>query len=204
MGLQPSLSLRVVDGCRLDEERRRALRPAELARDRQGRARRLPRYYYQVPSWDEALATQLTPHFGLWELLDVDFREDPWARKYPRYVPCAISLLAAQLEVFRMRVGTVVRIAANGAYRSPSHSHSSVASPHMWGVAADIYRIGDELMDSRDRIEKYTRLAREVLPGVWTRPFGEGPGYAFDHVHIDLGFAQVVPHDAADEEEKDR
>ena len=76
MGLQPSLSLRVVDGCRLDEERRRALRPAELVRDRQGRARRLPRYYYQVPSWDEALATQLTPHFGLWELLDVDFREE--------------------------------------------------------------------------------------------------------------------------------
>ena len=59
-------------------------------------------------------------------------------------------------------------------------------------------------MDSRERIEKYIRLAREVLPGVWTRPFGEGPGYAFDHVHIDLGFVRVVPHDGGDEEERER
>lgn len=204
MGLQPSLSLRVVDGYHLDAERREALRPAELVRDRQGRARRLPRYYYEVPSWNDAMATQLTPHFGLWELLDVDFREEPAARRYPRYIPCAITMLAAQLEVFRTRVGSVVRIAANGAYRSPSHALSTVASPHMWGVAADIYRIGDELMDSRERIEKYIRLAREVLPGVWTRPFGEGAGYAFDHVHLDLGFVTVIPHDGADEEERER
>jgi hypothetical protein len=200
MGLQPSLTLRVVDGFELDGSRREALRPAEYAQDRQGKVRRLPRYFYEVTSWREALDTQLTPHFGLWELLDVDFRESPSVRRFPRYVPCAISLLAAQLETLRTRVGTVVRIAANGGYRSPGHAGSSVASPHMWGAAADIYRIGDELMDSRERIEKYIRVARDVLPGIWTRPFGEGPGFAFDHVHVDLGFVTVVPHDAADED----
>lgn len=201
MGLQPSLSLRLVDAFDLDAPRREALRPAELVRDRQGRARRLPRYFYEVTSWEEALATQLTPHFGLWELLDVDFREAPAARRFPRYVPCAITLLAAQLQILRSEVGTIVRVAANGAYRSPGHANSTVASPHMWGTAADIYRIGDELMDSRERIEKYIRVARDRLPGVWTRPFGQGPGFAFDHVHIDLGFVNVVPHDAPDEED---
>lgn len=200
MGLQPSLPLRVVDGFDLDGPRREVLRPGEYARDRQGRVRRLPRYFYEVNSWREALDTQLTPQFGLWELIDVDFREAPDARRFPRYVPCAVTLLAAQLQTLRARVGTVVRVAANGGYRSPGHAFSTVASPHMWGVAADVYRIGDELMDSRERIEKYIRLARDVLPGIWTRPFGEGPGFAFDHVHVDLGYVTVVPHDAPDED----
>lgn len=203
MGLLPSLPLRVVDGFDLDGPRREALRPSEYVQDREGRVRRLPRYFYEVNSWPEALESQLTPHFGLWELIDVDFREAVAARKFPRYVPCAVSLLAAQLETLRTRVGTVVRVAANGGYRSPGHAQSSVASPHMWGVAADIYRVGDELMDSRERIEKYVRIARDVLPGIWTRPFGEGPGFAFDHVHVDLGYVTVVPHDAADEDGMD-
>lgn len=200
MGLLPSLPLRVVDAFDLDRSRREALRPSEYVQDRQGRVRRLPRFFYEVSSWKEALETQLTPHFGLWELIDVDFREHPAARRFPRYVPCAITLLAAQLQTLRTRVGTVVRVAANGGYRSPGHDLSTVASPHMWGVAADIYRIGDELMDSRERIEKYIRLARDVLPGIWTRPFGEAPGFSFDHVHVDLGFVTVVPHDAEDED----
>ena len=203
MGLQPSLPLRVVDGFELESQRRAALRPGEYARDRQGRVRRLPRYFYEVTSWREALDTQLTPHFGMWELIDVDFREELTTRRFPRYLPCAVTLLAAQLETLRGRVGSVVRVAANGGYRSPAHAFSTVASPHMWGVAADIYRIGDELMDSRERIEKYIRVARDVLPGIWTRPFGEGPGFAFDHVHVDLGYVTVVPHDAADEDGMD-
>ena len=204
MGLQPSLPLRVVDGFELDEQRRAALRPGESVRDRQGRVRRLPRYFYEVTAWEEALRTQLTPHFGLWELIDVDFREDRAASQFPRYVPCAVTLLAAQLQTLRTSVGTIVRIAANGGYRSPSHALSTVASPHMWGAAADIYRIGDELMDTREKIEKYTRIARDVLPGIWTRSFGEAPGFAFDHVHVDLGFVRVVPHDADDEDEMKR
>ena len=204
MALQPSLPLRVVDGFDLDGPQREALRPGEYARDRRGRVRRLPRHFFEVTSWDEALQTQLTPHFGLWELIDVDFREHPGARSFPRYVPCAITLLASQLETLRTHVGTVVRVAANGGFRSPGHEHSDVASPHMWGVAADIYRIGDELMDTREKIEKYIRIARDVLPGIWTRPFGEGPGFAFDHVHVDLGYVTVVPHDARDDDGMER
>lgn len=200
MGLQPSLALPVIDGLTLDEERRSALRPGEILPDPEGRRRRLPRYFYRVDSWEQALETQLTPHFGLWELIDVDFREALAARTYPRYVPCAITLLAAQLEIFRVHVGVPVRVAANGGYRSPGHSHSEAASPHSWGAAADIYRIGAEMMDSQERIETYIETARSVLPGIWTRPYGEEPGFAFDHVHIDLGFVTVIPHEAADED----
>ena len=199
MANHPSLSLRLVDGLELDTPFRDALRPGQLVTDRQGRARRLPRYFYEVPSWDTALETQLTPHFGLWELLDVDFRETEVMRIFPRYVPCAIVLLATHLEVLREKVGTVVRVAANGGYRSPGHASSQTATPHSWGTAANVYRVGDEYMDSQERIEKYSRLARDLLPGIWSRPYGAGAGFAFDHVHLDLGFATVVPHDAPSE-----
>lgn len=198
---QPSISLRLVDGRSLKTEYRVALRPGELMRDRQGRARRLPRYFYEVPSWEAALDTQLTPHFGLWELIDVDVRETEILRVFPRYVPCAIALLATHLEVFREAIGTVVRVAANGGYRSPSHRLSPVATPHCWGTAANIYRIGDDWMDDQDKIAKYNELARSLLPGIWARPFGAGESFAFDHVHLDLGFATVVPHDAPGEED---
>lgn len=198
---QPSLSLRLVDGRNLKEEVRSLLRPGELMRDPEGRARRLPRYFYEIPSWEVALETQLTPHFGLWELIDVDVREAKAMRGFPRFVPCAIALLATHLEVLREKVGTVVRIAANGGYRSPSHRLCRTATPHCWGTAANIYRIGDDLMDDRERIEKYSELARSLLPGVWARPYGAGEGFAYDHVHLDLGFATVVPHDAPGEED---
>ncbi len=198
---QPSLSLRLVDGRSLPEPYRVALRPGGTMRDRQGRARRLPRYFYEIPSWETALETQLTPHFGLWELIDVDVREVYAMRTFPRYVPCALVLLATHLEVLRQAVGTVVRIAANGGYRSPEHRLSRAATPHCWGTAANVYRIGDELMDERDRIERCNELARRLLPGIWARPFGAGEGFAYDHVHLDLGFATVVPHDAPGEED---
>lgn len=198
---QPSISLRLVDGRTLKEEYRAVLRPGEMMLDPEGRARRLPRYFYEIPSWEAALETQLTPHFGLWELIDVDVREAEPMRTFPRYVPCAIALLATHLEVFREEVGTVVRIAANGGYRSPGHRLSTHATPHCWGTAANVYRIGDDLLDERDRIERYNELARRLLPGVWARPFGAGAGFAYDHVHLDLGFATVVPHDAPGEED---
>jgi hypothetical protein len=201
MADQPSIPLRLVDGRRLEESFRAALRPGELVADWEGRARRLPCYFYEVPTWDVAMQTQLTPHFGLWELLDVDFREAEVMRMFPRYVPCAITLLATFLEVFREKLGTVVRVAANGGYRSPGHRLNEHASTHSWGTAANIYRIGNELMDSKEKIEKFSRQARDLLPGIWARPFGAGPGFAFDHIHLDLGFATVVPHDAPSEDE---
>lgn len=198
---QPSISLRLVDGRTLGEEYRQALRPGELFRDGEGRARRLPRFFYEVPSWDDALDTQLTPHFGLWELIDVDVRETESLRTYPRYVPCAITLLATQLEVLRSAVSGIVRVAANGGYRSPAHAFSRRASAHCWGSAANIYRVGDEYLDDQEKIEKYNRLARNLLPGIWARPYGTGEGFAFDHVHLDLGYVTVVPPDSDGEEE---
>jgi hypothetical protein len=199
VGDQPSLSLPLVDGHSLDERFLAVLRPGELVEDFEGRNRRLPRYFYEVDSWDTALSTQLTPHFGLWELLDVDFREADPMRRFPRYIPCAISLLATHLEVFREKVGTVVRVAANGGYRSPGHRLNPAASPHSWGSAANIYRIGEDYMDSQEKIERYSRLARDLLPGVWSRPFGSGAGFSFDHVHLDLGYVTVVPRDVPGE-----
>ncbi len=192
--------LPVVDGLGLPAPYRAALRPAELIGD-EGERRRLPRYFYEVPSWDAAIETRLTPHFGLWELIDADVREAEIARTYPRYVPCAITLLATHLEVFRIAAGTIVRVAANGGYRSPGHALSETASPHNWGAAANIYRVGDQLMDDQEKIEQYNRLARNVLPGIWSRPYGTGLGFAFDHVHLDLGYVTVAPHGEAGEED---
>lgn len=187
--------LRVVDGLRLEKSLRAALRPGESLCDARGRARRLPRYFYEIPSWDTALETRLTPHFDLWEFIHTDVREALQLRTFPRYVPCAIALLAACLEQFREAVGTYVHIAANGGYRSPSHRLTINASLHSWGTAVNIYRIGDTFLDDRESIEKYAQVAREVLPGVWTAPYGDGPDLADDHLHLDMGYVVAVPRD---------
>jgi hypothetical protein len=85
--LQPSIPLRLVDARDLGEACREVLRPGELVTDAEGRLRRLPRYFYEITSWEQALQTQLTEHFGLWELIDVDVREAPAQSDYPRYGP---------------------------------------------------------------------------------------------------------------------
>jgi hypothetical protein len=193
------LPLPVVDGLDLDASVRAALRPGAALRDREGRARTLPRFFYEVKSWKVALELQLAPHFALWEFLTVDVREARSQRTFPRYVPCAVTLLAAQLELFRQAAGTYVHIAANGGYRSPAHLLSRHASAHCWGVAANIYRIGAELIDTQERIERWTKIARLSMPGVWVRPYGHNEGCADDHLHIDLGWVTVVPHGAGSE-----
>jgi hypothetical protein len=191
------LSLPVVDALELDETRRVILRPDELLPDRQGRARRLPRFFYEVDSWQTALETPLSEHFELWELMVVDVREAQPLRIFPRYVPCAVNLLAQSLELLRQALGTFVHVAANGGYRSPAHRLTDHASLHCWGTAANIYRIGDDLLDNSEKIDKYTRLARRALPGAWIRPFGPERGQADDHLHIDIGYVLVTPRDAA-------
>jgi hypothetical protein len=177
----------------LPSEYRRALRPGETMTDRAGRAHVLPSSFLRIDSWDIALQTQLTPHFQLWELIGVDVRETPPGRLFPRFVPCALLQLAAALELLRLEVGTFVHIAANGGYRSPAHALSSHASRHCWGTAANIYQIGSALLDSRQDIEKYAAVARTVIPGVWTRPYGEKVAEADDHLHIDIGYVLIEP-----------
>jgi len=190
----PLLDLKIVFGAELDKEVRGCLRPGEVVPDRHGGKRRLPSTFYEIPSWEAAMETRLTPNFGIWEVIDVDVREAAPVRTFPRYIPCAVVVLAMYLQSFRDELGRVVRIAANGGYRSPAHAYSHHASTHSWGSAANIYRIGDDLLDSSARIRRYAQLASSMLPGARIRRYGRQPGYAFDHLHIDLGYLTLDPH----------
>lgn len=192
------LPLPLVRADELPGEMREVLRPGEALRDRSGAAHVLPSSFLRVDSWSQALETPLTAHFKLWELIGVDVREAPPARSFPRYVPCALVLLAGVLELFRLEVGTYVHVAANGGYRSPAHALSRHASRHCWGTAANIYRVGDTYLDTREEIEKYAAIARRVIPGVWIRPFGPEDGEADDHLHIDIGYTVFDPVDGQD------
>lgn len=190
------LGLRVVDGNQLSDEYKAALRPGEIIADAMGRRRELPRYFYEISSWDVAMKVELSENFYLWEFIQVDVREAEVLRRFPRYVPCAITLLGVCLQQLRERVGTLVHISANGGYRSPCHGLSRHASPHCWATAANIYRIGDSFLDNQRDIERYGLLAQETLPGVWTRPYGDASGFAEDHLHLDIGYVTTVPRDA--------
>ena len=194
-----NLPLPIVDARELDVRYRQLLRPGELMPTRTGEVHRLPRFFYEVPSTAHAVNTQLTPHFGLWEFMEVDLHEPEPLRTYPRYVPCAVAALAAALEVLRVEIGVPIRIAANGGYRSPAHTASTSGSPHCWGTAANVYRIGSEYLDSEERIGRYSDVASRVLAGCWTRPYGHAVGFADDHLHIDLGYGTVVPRQASED-----
>ena len=195
-----TLPLRIVDALDLGDLHRSLLMPHMIVRDYQARKRRLPRFFYAVDSWAIALETHLTSHFALWEFMTVDLYEPEPLRRFPRFVPCAVSMLAAHLEVFRLQIGAPVHIAANGGYRSPSHGRSTVGSPHAWGTAVNIYRIGDEYVDDREKIERYSSLATALLPAVRAKGYGPAPAFADDHLHIDIGYVRAVPAEAPDEE----
>ena len=194
-----ALPLPVVDGLELSEKHQRALCPDGLLTDRSGRTRRLPRFFYEIDSWQTAQKIQLTEHFSLWEFLTVDVREAEPLRTFPRYIPCAVTALAAHLQLLREVVNTFIHIAANGGYRSPKHALTDGASTHCWGTAANIYRIGDDYLDSQDKIEKYARLVEKNISGVWIRPYGTDKGFADDHLHVDLGYMIVTPRWAPSE-----
>lgn len=184
-----------IDGRRLAKEYRDALSPGGMRCDAQGVQHRLPRFFYEIPSWDYAMAVRFTPNFGLWELIQTDVREAAILQSFPRYVPCALPLLAFALEQFRAAIGTFVHISANGGYRSPGHQLScGVAKTHCWGTAVNIYKVGDTLIDNPDTWAKCAQIARESIPGVHVRPFGSDRSAADDHLHIDLGYVVSVPH----------
>lgn len=188
-----TLPLPLVRTEELPADWRELLRPGAALRDRGGIEHVLPSSFLRIDSWQQAIETPLTPHFRLWELIGVDVREAPLARAFPRYVPCAVLLLAAALELFRLEAGSYVHIAANGGYRSPAHALSRHASRHCWGTAANIYRVGDAWLDTPEVIEKYADLARRTIPGVWIRPFGLEDGQVDDHLHLDLGYTVFDP-----------
>lgn len=188
-----ALGLPVIDGLELPQPVRDTLRPDQELIDAGGVRRRLPRWFYRVESWNDALQVRLAPNFTLWEFMGVDVREALPLRSFPRYIPCAVTALAAHLEVFREAVGTYVHIAANGGYRSPAHRLTRDASRHCWGTAANIYRIGDRFLDDEDAIRHFGAVARSVLPAVWIRPYGPERGQADDHLHLDLGYILMEP-----------
>jgi hypothetical protein len=192
-------SLPVVDARALDEERRAALRPGELVADGSGRLRRLPVFFYEVPSWQVAREIDVAPNFGLWEFIEVDLYEAAVLRAYPRYVPCAVTLLASALSVVRQQFDEPMRISANGGYRSPSHAKSRAGSTHCWGTAANICRVGDEWLDTQAAIERIAGAATRAIPAIWARPYGEVAGHADDHLHLDFGFTTLVPRAAPGE-----
>jgi hypothetical protein len=191
--------LRTIDGLCLSEEYRALLRPGETERDFLGNVHRLPRFFHEIGSWEEAHEIRLAPHFTLAELMLVDCRE---ARlllsRFPHYVPCAILLLARLLEDFRREVDAPVFISANGGYRSPAHRIGGAKSVHAWGTAANIYRVGDTFLSDAKSLEKYRGIAATLSPAVFVRPFGREEGQTDDHLHIDLGYASLTPRECSE------
>ena len=192
--------LKVVDAFDLDDELRSILKPGEMVKDVHGRRHRLPRYFYEVTSHEMASTTPFTAHFGLNEFVLTDLREAARLQQYPRYVPCAVRLLAFYLEQFRIAAGASVHIAVNGGYRSPSHKMSHDATPHMWGTAADIYRIGSTILKTKETIEKFNAIAEDLTDDITVLPYGHTLGQeADDHVHIDLGYILHIPREISED-----
>jgi hypothetical protein len=192
--------LKVVDAFDLDDELRSILKPGEMLKDINGRRHRLPRYFYEVPSREAAMATPLTAHFRFNEFILVDLREAQRLQSYPRYVPCAVRMLAFYLEQFRAAAGASVHIAVNGGYRSPGHRMSQNATPHMWGTAADVYRIGSTILKTKEVIEKFNEIAEDVSEDLYVLPYGHETGSnADDHVHIDLGYVTLIPREISED-----
>jgi hypothetical protein len=193
-------TLKVVDAFDLDDELRTLLKPGEMVKDAGGRRHRLPRYFYEVPSHEAAMSMRLSQHFALNEFTLVDLKEHARLQQYPRYIPCAVRLLVFYLEQFRSAAGASVHIAVNGGYRSPAHKLSLNATAHMWGTAADVYRIGSNILKSKEAIEKYNQIAEDVSEDLTVLPYGHATGSnADDHVHLDLGYITLVPREISED-----
>ncbi len=193
-------ALKIVDAFDLDDELRSILKPCEMLRDAEGRRHRLPRYFYEVPSHESAMSTRLTAHFALNEFVLVDLKEAPRLQAFPCYIPCAVRILAFYLEQFRAAVGASVPVAVNGGYRSPAHKLSIDATAHMWGTAADIYRIGSTILKTRESIEKYNALAEDLSDDLSILPYGHATGSnADDHVHLDVGYLTLLPREVSED-----
>jgi len=187
--------LRAIDGLNLSAEHRAVLRPGEAVTDEHGNMHHLPRFFFEVPSWEEAHSLRVATHFNLSELMTVDSREaDLLLRTFPHYVPCAILALARYLEDFRREVDAPVFISANGGYRSPAHRANKAPTLHSWGTAADIYRIGDSYLDDEKSITRYGRIAASLGAEVFVRAYRDGD----DHLQVDLGYLTLVPRECSE------
>ena len=190
-----SEELRAIDGRTLSGEHRAALRPGESVTDENGTMHHLPRFFFEVPSWEEAHSFRVASHFALSELITVDSREaELLLRTFPHYVPCAILALARYLEDFRREVDAPVFISANGGYRSPTHRANKGVSLHSWGTAADIYRVGDTYLNDEKSISRYAEIAGSLGGEVRVRAYRDGD----DHLQVDLGYLNLVPRECSE------
>ena len=89
--------------------------------DHAGRARVLPRYFYEMPTWEQARARICPPLHALGIHPDRRSRGGP-APRFPAVRPVRNDSAGVRLEQLREAVGTYVHIAANGGYCSPRHS----------------------------------------------------------------------------------
>ena len=187
--------MKAIDALSLSSAHQAALRPGEAVTDEQGNVHRLPRFFFEVPSWEEAHSLRVASHFTLSELITVDSREAGLLLyTFPHYVPCAILALARYLEDLRREVDAPVFISANGGYRSPAHRINSGTPLHCWGTAADIYRVGDTYLDDEKSIGRYAEIAASLGAEARVRPYRDGD----DHLHVDLGYLTLVPRECSE------
>jgi hypothetical protein len=187
--------LRAIDALTLSVEHQEAFRPGEAIADANDVIHHLPRFFFEVPSWEEARALRVATHFTLSELVTVDSREASLLlREFPHYVPCAILALARYLEDFRREVDAPVFISVNGGYRSPAHRINRGVPLHCWGTAADIYRVGDTYLNDEKSIVRYSEIAARLGAEVRVRDHQPGD----DHLHVDLGYLTIVPRECSE------
>ena len=117
----------------------------------------------------------------------------------PSWAPAFTAAAIVALTVGAFTGLPYVFVGANGGYCSPKHRGTGGASPHCWGTAANIYRIGDTYLDTPETIRRYASLAHEVIPTVWTRPLGDQRMLTDDHLHVDLGYVVSEPREAPGE-----
>ena len=68
------------------------------------------------------------------------------------------------------------------------------------GAAADVYRIGTNILKTKESIERYNDVAEDLSEDVTVLPYGHVTGKnADDHVHIDLGYITVIPREISED-----
>jgi hypothetical protein len=74
-----------------------------------------------------------------------------------------------------------------------------MAATHMWGTAADLYRVGTVVLRDRASIETYNRVIEDLTDDLYVMPYGHEIGEADDHIHLDLGYVTVVPREISED-----
>ncbi len=170
---------------------RSLLRPGEMVRDAAGTAASPSALLLR-----SSLATRrrrrssLTPHFASTSSSSSTSRRRSRLQDYPRYVPCAVRILAFYLERFREAFGASLHIAVNGGYRSPAHKLYAPASlAHVGNRRPTSTAIGTSILNDQESDRAATgKRPRRSADELNVLPYGHDVGKADDHLHFDLGY----------------